>query len=124
MSTQFSQIQKKAVELAAPIGLVILFVALWEIILPFTNVSKLVLPLPSEIGKSISDKLPVLLKHSRVTTLESVYGFLLSVALGIPIAFGIFSSKIFALGRAPPSEDPGAIKIANHLLISLPRVSD
>jgi NitT/TauT family transport system permease protein len=95
MSKRRFELGKKLAELALPIGLTILLVVLWELILPFTNISKLVLPLPSAIGDAIADKLPVLLKHTRVTTLESVYGFLLSVVLGIPIAFGIFSSKLF-----------------------------
>src|SRR5690606_116938 len=36
----------------------------------------------------------------------------------LAIHSSLFSSRIFALGRAPPKEEPGAIKIANQSFIS------
>jgi len=83
------------VERAAPFLLTVAILLAWEIIVPLTGLSELVLPLPSSIGGAIIEYWQILLKHTHVTMLESFYGFALGIAVGVTLALGIFSWKPF-----------------------------
>jgi len=67
----------------------------WEIIVPITGLPELILPVPSAIGEAIVEYRWILLKHTQVTFLESLYGFTLATVIGITLALGIFSWKAF-----------------------------
>jgi NitT/TauT family transport system permease protein len=83
------------IERAAPFLLTGVLLLAWEIIVPLTGLSELILPLPSAIGGAIVEYWQILLKHTQVTFLESVYGFALGIGIGVTLALGIFSWKAF-----------------------------
>jgi NitT/TauT family transport system permease protein len=88
-------VSRKVLDILAPLVLTAILIMLWEISVPLFGISYLVLPPPSVIGERMVEALPLLLKHTRVTLLESVYGFLLSVAIAVPLAVGIHSWRMF-----------------------------
>jgi len=83
------------IERAAPFLLSGVLLLAWEIIVPMTGLSELILPLPSAIGGAIIQYWQILLKHTQVTLLESFYGFALGIGIGVTLALGIFSWKAF-----------------------------
>lgn len=87
--------RQKLIERAAPFLLTGAILIAWEIIVPITGLSDLVLPVPSAIGGAIVEYWWMLLKHTQVTFLESLYGFALGIAIGISLALGIFTWKAF-----------------------------
>jgi NitT/TauT family transport system permease protein len=68
---------------------------LWELAVDLGRIPVFVLPAPSNIWASIVKNWSALLAHSWVTLLETLAGFGLSVAIGIPLAFFIVYSRIF-----------------------------
>ena len=74
-----------------------LFFILWEAGSKLFEVPVYILPAPSGIAVKFVQNFPLILKYTWVTGLESFGGFLVSVALGIPlsllIAFSVFLRK-------------------------------
>ena len=70
-------------------------VLVWELAVDLGRIPVFVLPAPSNIWASIVKNWSSLLAHSWVTLLETLAGFGLSVAIGIPLAFFIVYSRIF-----------------------------
>jgi NitT/TauT family transport system permease protein len=66
----------------------------WHYYIIIFNVSPVVLPGPLEVGKAIFDYTGVLLSESWVTFLECVFGFLLALAIAIPIAVVMTYSRL------------------------------
>ncbi|MCC7272242.1 MAG: ABC transporter permease [Alphaproteobacteria bacterium] len=75
--------------LAAMIGVI----ALWYATVIFFAVPKYILPLPGDVYQRIREDLEFLLWHSLITVLETLGGFALSIALGIPIAIALVASR-------------------------------
>lgn len=67
----------------------------WEVAADIGKIPIYVLPAPSNIWISIVKNFNPLLHHSWVTLLETLAGFSLSVAIGIPLALLIVYSRIF-----------------------------
>jgi len=70
-------------------------VLIWELALRLGNVPAFLVPSPSAIWASIVANLQPLLAHSWVTLLETLAGFGLSLAIGIPLAVLIVYSRVF-----------------------------
>lgn len=79
---------------ATPLVLLLLLVAAWEVAIRVLNTPEYIVPAPSAIAAEISEQREVLLRNSWVTFYESVFGFLLSIAVGLPLAILIVYSKI------------------------------
>lgn len=79
----------------APFVLPGIVLLVWEFGVPILGLTELILPLPSSIAETMFIHWQMLLKHARVTLLESLYGFLLGIGVGVPLALGIFSWKVF-----------------------------
>lgn len=79
----------------APFVLPGIFLLAWEFGVPIIGITELILPLPSSIAETMLEHWQMLLKHARVTLLESLYGFLLAIGVGVPLALGIFSWRTF-----------------------------
>lgn len=85
----------RVLERGAPLILTAVLVLIWEIGVPLSGVSELILPQPSKIAVTIVEEWWKLVRNTQVTLLESVYGFLLGIGIGVPLAFGIFTWRIF-----------------------------
>jgi NitT/TauT family transport system permease protein len=65
-----------------PIALTVLVLAGWEWAVRASDVTPLVLPRPSEVGRVMVDQAPLYLRHGLTTAVEVVAGFGLAIAVG------------------------------------------
>ena len=82
------------------IGFAIILVA-WEAYVDVFQVSKIVLPSPSDIIQVSWQRYDLLLKETWPTLLESVYGFGLALVIGVPMAVCVANSRILNLSLYP-----------------------
>lgn len=78
---------------AYPVAALIGAIALWYAVVVLFKVPPYLLPLPSAVYHRIADDFGFLLWHSLVTTEETLGGFALSLALGVPIAIALVASR-------------------------------
>ena len=76
-----------------PVAGIALLVLAWHFYVVWFRVPLAVLPSPLQVLDAIRANLPILLQEGWITCLESVLGFLLAFALGIPIAVAVSSSR-------------------------------
>ncbi|TAL75779.1 MAG: ABC transporter permease [Burkholderiaceae bacterium] len=79
---------------AGSISLAVLLVV-WEVLCRLLGVREIMLPLPSQIFVELWDNLLWYLDQSLYTLLTTLAGFLLSVIVGVLIAIGLVSSRLF-----------------------------
>jgi NitT/TauT family transport system permease protein len=87
-----------AVDLLDRFAVVITLAAIllaWELAVDLAGIPRYVLPAPSDIWASMVVHAGSLLAHSWVTLLETLAGFGVSLAIGIPLAVLIVYSRIF-----------------------------
>jgi NitT/TauT family transport system permease protein len=84
-----------------PAMTVIATLVAWEFGTRVFNVPAFLLPSPSQIVVSLADNAALILKHGWTTTVEIVLGFLLSIALGVPLALAIFVWPAFSRSVLP-----------------------
>ena len=76
-------------------ALTLLFLlVIWQVVVTRWDVPALLLPPPSAIAREMIRWRGLLLAHSLVTLYETVLGFLLGIALGVPMAVAISTSRI------------------------------
>ena len=68
---------------------------LWQIGVRQFGIPIYLVPAPTDVWDSITHNAPLLLYHARVTLMETLAGFGLSVAIGIPLAVLAVYSRIF-----------------------------
>ncbi len=78
------------------VGLALLGLA-WHVYAVAFHVPTAVLPRPDLVGGAMVDNWRLLLSEGQVTLMESLYGFLLAFALGVPIAVMIATSPTLNL---------------------------
>jgi NitT/TauT family transport system permease protein len=83
-----------------PLGIALAIVA-WHWICVQFNLSTTVLPKPALVLNAAIERHQLLLSESWVTLKETVYGFGLALALGVPIAVAITASKTLNLMFSP-----------------------
>src|SRR6266852_2224653 len=84
-----------------PIMTVIGTLAVWEVGTRVFGIPSYLLPAPSKIVVSFAEHAGLLLKHGWVTTVEIVLGYLLSIVVGVPLAFAIFMWPAFSRSVLP-----------------------
>jgi len=87
--------------IAYPALVLLAALVLWEAGTRSFGVPAYILPPPSQIVKVMQEKMPLLLHHGWVSTVEVVLGFLLSVVVGIPLALATFLWPPFARSVYP-----------------------
>ena len=78
------------------LGIVLLLLA-WHLYVVMFNVPPAVLPRPGLVLDALVANWKLILQEGRITLLESLYGFLLAFALGVPLAVAISSSRTLNL---------------------------
>jgi NitT/TauT family transport system permease protein len=84
-----------------PAMTVIATLVVWELATRLFAIPAFLLPAPSQIVVSLADNANLILKHGWTTTIEIVLGFLLSIALGVPLALAIFVWPVFSRSVLP-----------------------
>ncbi|UUP15920.1 ABC transporter permease [Nitratireductor thuwali] len=82
------------------VGILVILIA-WQIYTDVFNVSRVVLPSPTDIFFATTENFSQLARHAWPTFLECVLGFALAVGIGIPIAVALSSSVILNLTLYP-----------------------
>jgi NitT/TauT family transport system permease protein len=78
-----------------PIAGILVFLVIWQLGVVVSKVPAYLLPAPTEIARTFIDEFPRLLRHGWVTTYEMLLGYLLAVAIAVPLAIAITSSQRF-----------------------------
>jgi NitT/TauT family transport system permease protein len=84
-----------------PLTGVAVILALWQGYTWMFGISRIVLPSPADILLASIARYDLLLRETWPTFLESVYGFGLAVAIGIPLAVGVANSRVLNLTLYP-----------------------
>jgi NitT/TauT family transport system permease protein len=93
---------RRALERAIyPLTGVAVILALWQGYTWMFGISRIVLPSPSDILLASIARYDLLLRETWPTFLESVYGFGLAVAIGIPLAVCVANSRVLNLTLYP-----------------------
>ncbi len=95
-------LDRRARALLPPLILTIAIVVLWEVSLPFFGVSRFMVARPSEVAGSLMDLTDLFVSSAIVTSFEILWGFLLSVVVGVGLAllltwFDTLSRAVFPL---------------------------
>jgi NitT/TauT family transport system permease protein len=85
----------KLMRTLTPVAGVLVFLAIWQAGVMLSRVPAYLLPAPTEVAQTFIDEFPRLLRHGWVTTYEMLLGYLLAVAIAIPLAIAITSSQRF-----------------------------
>lgn len=74
--------KSKAKEILIPLGTVIAFVVIWQIVCVLGLVPGFMLPSPLDVGAALVSEFPLLMHHAGVTLLEAFLGLVAGVLLG------------------------------------------
>ncbi len=83
-----------------PLGLIVV-VALWHVACVGLDIQVSVLPRPSLVLEAAIKRWDLLLSEGWVTLKETIYGFLLALVLGIPLAVAVANSRVLNLTFYP-----------------------
>jgi NitT/TauT family transport system permease protein len=72
----------------------VVLIALWELLVRAFNVPGWLLPAPSAIGLALAEWRDELVRHSLVTLYETLLGFVLAIAISIPLAVTVVCSPL------------------------------
>ena len=75
------------------VGLIMVIVAWWAITVVF-EVQSFILPTPVQVARSLQDQSAYLLHNTWITLVETVEGFVLAIAVGVPLALVVTSSRL------------------------------
>jgi NitT/TauT family transport system permease protein len=78
-----------------PVAGILVFLSIWQIGVVVYQVPAYLLPAPTTIARTFIDEFPRLLYHGWITTYEMLGGYALAVAVALPLALAITSSKRF-----------------------------
>jgi NitT/TauT family transport system permease protein len=79
-----------------PIATMVGIILLWEVGVRAFGVPAFLAPPPSQVFGTIVEHSSLILKNTWVTTVEIVLGYFTSIAVGIPLALGIFAWPAFS----------------------------
>jgi NitT/TauT family transport system permease protein len=80
-------------QIAYPLAGVLLILAIWVLLCWLGNLPTVVLPTPDKVLYAFINRFHLLMTEGWVTLKETLYGFVLAVALGIPMAVALANSR-------------------------------
>ncbi len=84
----------RAAAVAYPVATVAALVGVWHAAVAGLGVPEYLLPLPTTVARYIARSWDFLLAHAWVTTYETLGGFVLSIAVGVPLSISIVWSRV------------------------------
>jgi ABC-type nitrate/sulfonate/bicarbonate transport system permease component len=85
----------------APLSLVFVVVAIWELIVRVTDTPRYILPAPSAIGRLMVQEHSLLAGHFQATAKEAVGGFLLATVVSCALGAALAYSQLFRRTTMP-----------------------
>jgi len=94
---------QRALSIAPPIMLAMLLLLGWYLGTAYGHISNLILPAPGDVWHSLSNGISsgIFLNNALVTISESLLGFLLALAVALPLGYGLAKSRLFAAAVQP-----------------------
>src|SRR5690606_31450083 len=92
---------QKRNQILAPILLLVAILVIWEAAAAILSIPRYLLPAPTEIARTMVNRIELILQQSRVTSIEVMLGFGMSVVVGVPLAMGIVRWKAFSTAVYP-----------------------
>jgi NitT/TauT family transport system permease protein len=77
-----------------PIISLLLCILLWDLAVRYLRLPPYLIPPPSAVARVFVERFAYLIGHTWVTTVETVLGFVASVAIGVPLALAIVWSRL------------------------------
>ena len=84
-----------------PLATVLILLLLWDLTVRLFGLPVYLIPRPSAVASRIVSDAGLLLRHGGVTLAESVGGFLLSVAIGVPPGMALVASRLLERAVMP-----------------------
>jgi NitT/TauT family transport system permease protein len=78
-----------------PLAGIVAFLLAWQLVVVFYHMPAYLLPAPVAIARVFVARLPELAHHGLVTVYEMLAGYALAVAVAVPLAIAITSSRVF-----------------------------
>ncbi len=78
-----------------PLVGILVFLIIWEAAVIILEIKSYLLPRPTEIFSTIIDRYSLLIEHGLVTAYEMIIGYLVAIAIGVPLAIAITASPPF-----------------------------
>ena len=79
-----------------PVATMVGIIVLWEVVVRAFDIPSFLAPPPSQVVATIIEHGPLVLRNTWVTTVEILLGYLTSIVIGVPLAFGIFMWPAFS----------------------------
>ena len=76
-----------------PLAGVVLIIAVWALACWFFNIPTVVLPSPDKVLRSLIIRSDLLLSEGWITLKETLYGFVLALVIGLPLAVAVANSR-------------------------------
>jgi NitT/TauT family transport system permease protein len=68
---------------------------IWEVAVITLDIKSYLLPAPTEIFQTMTDRYPTLIEHGIITAYEMIIGYILAIVIGVPLAIFITASPTF-----------------------------
>jgi NitT/TauT family transport system permease protein len=86
-----------ATQIGYPLAGTVLLIALWTFLCVYANVPTVVLPTPDKVLYAFIARFDLIWSEGWVTLKETVYGFILALVIGIPMAVAVANSRAMNL---------------------------
>jgi len=97
-----------------PLAGVVLIVALWALACWLISIPTVVLPSPDKVLRALIVRGDLLLNESWITLKETLYGFVLALLIGLPLAVAVANSRNETSG-GPPAATRARVSATNML---------
>jgi NitT/TauT family transport system permease protein len=86
-----------ATQIGYPLAGTVLLIALWTFLCVYANVPTVVLPTPDKVLNAFIARFDLIVSEGWVTLKETLYGFILALVIGIPMAVAVANSRAMNL---------------------------
>jgi len=86
-----------ASQVGYPLAGVVLLIALWAFLCVYGNIPTVVLPTPDKVLFAFIARFDLIVEEGWVTLKETIYGFILALVIGIPMAVAVANSRALNL---------------------------
>jgi NitT/TauT family transport system permease protein len=86
-----------ATQIGYPLAGTLLLIALWTFVCVYANLPTVVLPTPDKVLNAFIARFDLIVSEGWVTLKETLYGFILALVVGIPMAVAVANSRAMNL---------------------------